>query len=102
MIQKLIIIRLLTKIPHINQRHTVFFVIHSVNNLPFVCEPPPCGSNMKDTHSENMLHYRFVKNTFGGMSQITIFFLRQCQVSACGIKAGWCIGSSSRCVKLCQ
>lgn len=46
-------------------------------HLSFVSEPAPCGSNMKTV---NMLHYTFVKNIFGCMSQVPCY-LRQCQVS---------------------
>lgn len=49
-----------------------------------------------------MLHYRFVKNTFGCLSQVPRC-LRQCQVSAPGrIKAHRCIGTNSWRVKVCQ
>lgn len=50
----------------------------------------------------NMLHYTFVENTFGCMSQAPCYF-RLCQAPVpAKIKAVWCIGSNSWGVKLCQ
>lgn len=67
--------------------------------LSFVTETPLEGQTMKTV---NILHYRFVKNTFGCLSQAPCC-LRQCQVSAPGkIKAHRCIGSNSWRAKLCQ
>lgn len=49
----------------------------------------------------NMLHYTFVKNTFGYVTS-TLLFKTVPSVCVCEIKADWFIGSNSRGVKLCQ
>lgn len=50
----------------------------------------------------NMLHYTFVKNKFGCMSQAPCYKDSAKCLCACEIKANRYIGSSSRSVKLCQ
>lgn len=49
-----------------------------------------------------MLHYTFVKNKFGCMSQAPCYKDSAKCLCACEIKANRYIGSSSRSVKLCQ
>lgn len=49
----------------------------------------------------NMLHYTFVKNTFGYVTS-TLLFKTVPSVCVCEIKADWFIGSNSWGVQLCQ
>lgn len=52
--------------------------------------------------SVNMLHYTFVKNKFGCMSQVPCYKDSAKCLHVCEIKANRHIGSESRSVKLCQ